>query len=169
LRGDLHPEYVFKIGHPTEAGIQNYELELALYTQLKNTSLQPYLVETYPVAFRVRCDSFQGFKKRHVKGPTLRELGPLNPQDREEHRLIATRIELLYNTLKNVVESGHAISDIHDDNVMWDSINKKLVIIDGHYDPDARVNFSEYFVEQCEKAWPWCKRVRDKLISKAAL
>lgn len=165
LRGDPNPEYVFKIGHPTEASSLNYDLELALYTELKNTSIQPFLVETYPVSYTIRCRSFQGFKKRYVKGPTLSELGSYNLQN-SEHKLIASQLELLYKTLKEVVESGHAISDIHDDNVIWDSSNKKLVIIDGHYDPEARLNFAAYFNEQCEKAWQWCKKVRDNLTKK---
>jgi hypothetical protein len=156
IRGDSNPQYIYKIAHPTENGEQNLELELALLTKLRNTALQQYLVESYPVTYSIRCRTFHGFKKRFVKGPTLRELGPLNPHS-SEHQLVKAHLMQLYTVLKQTIESGHLISDIHDDNIIWDTVNKKLVIIDGHYDIDSRTNFSQYFREQCENSWPWCK------------
>jgi len=166
LRGDPNPENIYKIERDTENAQLNYELEADFFTKLKPDPIGPYLVETIPVTFTVKQKPLRGFIKRFVRGKTLRELGTLNPSH-ALHQDIDKQLTALYGILDKMIRiDGKIISDIHDDNVIWDETKKRLVIIDGHYDSDAKSqNPAGYFVEQC-RSWPWCHKKLHVSVSK---
>jgi hypothetical protein len=119
-----------------------------------------YLVPSKLVTLKYGDRIFEAIEKEYITGFTMDEIYRLQPELFKKNGELKNLLENFYESYKNVMNTGHRISDIRDPNLIYSpGRSQPIVLIDGVYDgylpPDEVYPFFD-FPDLCSPHM-WCK------------